>query len=65
MSAKLTTMIKNIKDRELATILAALRYWQRDLIDDKEFVSDLSPDEIDDLCEKLNFNDKKQYQASL
>ena len=54
-------------DRELATVLAALRYWQRDLIDSakqgnnltspEHFTDTVMPltfDEIDDLCERLN-----------
>jgi len=48
--------------RELATILAALRYWQQDLILNEDppigphfnEVSALTPDEIDALCERLN-----------
>lgn len=53
-----------LQDRELATVLAALRYWQRDLEDDEDdFVfgsehfaehSPLASPEIDDLCERLN-----------
>ena len=49
-------------DRELATILAALRYWQQDLTANEEgpicdhFTehSPLTVDEIDDLCERIN-----------
>jgi hypothetical protein len=53
--------------RELATVLAALRYWQQDLAaSSKEEDGPISPDhfdetiapltvqEIDDLCERLN-----------
>ena len=50
-------------DQELATMLAALRYWQNDL-DDPSIASEfldhfvdhppLTAEEIDDLCEKLN-----------
>ncbi len=48
--------------RELATVLAALRYWQQDLAANAEppisehftEVAPLSPDEIDALCEALN-----------
>jgi hypothetical protein len=52
-----------LTSRELATVLAALRYWQRDLesadeiIDGGEHFSDqlpLSAAEIDALCERLN-----------
>ena len=49
-------------DRELATILGALRYWQQDLAANEEGpISEhftehtpLSVDEIDDLCERIN-----------
>jgi hypothetical protein len=56
-----------LTDRELATVLAALRYWQHDLVASLErgegpIAQDhfdatntpLSPGEIDDLCERLN-----------
>jgi hypothetical protein len=52
-----------LTSRELATVLAALRYWQRDLesadeiIDDGEHFADqlpLTTIEIGDLCERLN-----------
>ena len=52
-------------DRELATVLAALRYWQQDLADNEENgpispehfdeeVTPLTVEEIDELCERLN-----------
>jgi len=49
-------------DRELATILASLRYWQRDLAANEEGpISEhfnehtpLTVDEIDELCERIN-----------
>jgi hypothetical protein len=53
-------------DRELATVLAALRYWQNDLRDDAHMfvglsgsghfalVEPLTCEEIDTLCERLN-----------
>jgi hypothetical protein len=61
------------QNREVATILAALRFYQREMRDglvpycDAEYflldiASDgntevmLSADEIDDLCEKINFD---------
>jgi len=55
-------MAVKLSERELATMLAALRYWQQDLAanDDPpisehfEEVTPLTPDEIDDLAEKLN-----------
>ena len=57
-------MIARLSDRELATVLAALRYWQQDLADNEEEgpicqehfeeVTPLSVAEIDELCERLN-----------
>ena len=63
-----------ITARELGTILAALRYWQGNLLeelaeakrerrppiimDPEHFYGDITPlsdNEIDELCEKLNF----------
>lgn len=50
--------------RELATVLAALRYWQQDLVAADEVVDGgehfvehepLSVEQIDQLCERLNF----------
>jgi hypothetical protein len=52
--------------RELATVLAALRYWKNDLDDPsltegfEEYFTDtarLSAEDIDDLCERINFDD--------
>jgi hypothetical protein len=55
-----------LTSRELATVLAALRYWQNDLDDDPEMFENLpgsghfeqetplNGDEIDRLCEELN-----------
>jgi hypothetical protein len=49
--------------RELATVLAALRYWQAALDSNggprisEHFFDDVTPlsdDEIDDLCDRLN-----------
>jgi len=57
-------MAVRLSDRELATFLAALRYWQEEMsphpeaaacydhFDDE--VTPLTADQIDDLCEKLN-----------
>lgn len=52
-----------LEGRNLATILAALRYWQQDfdeldIIDGQGHFEDHKPldaDEIDELCEALNF----------
>ena len=53
-------------ERELATVLAALRYWQNDLRDDPEMfrslsgsghftvVEPLTCEQIDTFCERLN-----------
>ena len=56
-----------LTDRELATILAALRYWQRegltsggseiDVATDNGIIDELDRGEIDDLCERLNTSD--------
>jgi hypothetical protein len=52
-----------MNERELATVLAALRYWQQDLTDNhegpisQEHFADQTPltmEEIDELCERLN-----------
>lgn len=51
-----------LTSRELATVLAALRYWQQDSIEQaegpmQEYFDEhtpLTPDEIDRLCEELN-----------
>lgn len=51
-----------LTDRELATILAALRYWQQDLAENPdgpisehfEEATPLTVEEIDELCERLN-----------
>ena len=57
-------MMARLSDRELATVLAALRYWQQDLADHEdegpicqEYFAEVTPlrvAEIDDLCERLN-----------
>jgi len=53
-----------LDDRELATVLAALRYWQRegwisgghehDIATNGDTLEPLGADEIDALCERLN-----------
>jgi hypothetical protein len=52
-----------LSDRELATVLAALRYWQDEMRpgdvplcypEHFEDVTPLTTDEIDSLCERLN-----------
>jgi hypothetical protein len=54
-----------LSDRDLATVLAALRYWQQDLADNEDegpislehFDDENTPltvEEIDDLCERLH-----------
>jgi hypothetical protein len=54
-------MRNRMNDRELATVLAALRYWQQDLAENDSPISEhfaehtpLTVEEIDDLCERLN-----------
>lgn len=65
--------MENLNAREVSTILAALRYFQKELGDDDAQVTrgnaegeglphfvELEPltnDEIDDLCERINFGD--------
>jgi hypothetical protein len=54
-------MTVRLADRELATVLAALRYWQQDLAENDGPICEhfdehtpLTVEEIDDLCERLN-----------
>jgi hypothetical protein len=57
-----------MNERELATVLAALRYWQDKLINGHNVVvlmlphfetcTPLTIDEIDDLCERLNVEEE-------
>lgn len=54
-------------EREIATILAALRYWQQNILDrglypenvsshfDGGRIDPLESEEVDELCERLNF----------
>ena len=54
----------DLTSRELATMLAALRFWQREgltsagcervIATDEGTLEELSADEIDELCERLN-----------
>ena len=55
-----------LDDRELATILAALRFWQRwakpdgtewDIATDRGHLKAMTPEEVDDLCERINLDD--------
>jgi hypothetical protein len=63
-------MLIHLTDRELATLLAALRTWQRtvaeehaqELVSSSHFEDGISPltaEEIDELCERLNFSDEE------
>jgi hypothetical protein len=63
-------MLIRVTDRELATLLAALRTWQRTvaekhaqkLVSSSQFEDGISPltaKEIDELCERLNFSDEE------
>ena len=62
----------NLNERETATILAALRLWQKhveggriydeanleaDIASDEGRLVALTPNEIDDLCERVNIED--------
>lgn len=55
--------ISELSDREVGTILAALRYWQRSAYSGRsglEISEDdalLTAGEIDDLCERINLVD--------
>jgi hypothetical protein len=60
----------SLSDRELATILAALRYWQLDLADNEgegpicpelfdDTITPLNIEEIEYLCERLNCDPKE------
>ncbi len=63
-----------MKGRELATVLAALRYWQQDLEANDappisgEFFADCEPltsEEIDGLCERLNMEPVEQLARGM
>lgn len=57
----------NLDNRELGTVLAALRFWQRkvrlvgeperDIATDGDAFPELTAVEIDALCERLNFGE--------
>ena len=59
-------MPTQLTERQLATVLAALRHWQRDLAENDDgpisehFIdhAPLTVEEIDDLCEQLNCQSK-------
>lgn len=63
-----------LNDRELATVLAALRYWQRigmpfcppewDIARDGGALAALSPAEIDLLCERMNLEGRARTPPS-
>ena len=62
-----------LNDREIAQLLAALRNWQTDSINEdlaEAFAShfedhaSLSDEEIDDLCERLNFGDAQVVKGA-
>lgn len=72
-------MLIEIDHRELATILAALRYWQQELetsktpvehaynlmdhFDEEKGITPLDPVEIDELCEHINCNHMEETPA--
>ena len=54
-----------LSDRELATVLAALRFWQDEMAQvegcyPEHFLgtTPLTPEEIDVLCERINRNER-------
>ena len=61
-------MNHNLTERELATVLAALRYWQREgfmscghehaIASNGGEIEPLTGAEVDDLCERLNFEEE-------
>ena len=62
-------MLIELSDREIAQLLAALRNWQTDALNEDladafsghfEEHQPLSDEEIDALCERLNFADEGQ-----
>jgi len=63
---------RELSDRELATVLAALRFWQTDLAEADEIVRSLEHfqeheplgvTEIDELCQRLNYGDVVQVST--
>lgn len=64
----------NVDEREFATILAALRYWQRkeplydsleaDIATDCGTLDPLTADQIDSLCERLNTSVTRDDRAA-
>lgn len=66
MTTKKHATRRPFTSQELATVLAALRYWQNDVLNQEgarrgdahfEEVNPLTASEVDDLCENLNFGD--------
>jgi len=57
----------NLTDREIATVLASLRYWQLAVSQSSrhnfpqfdDCISPLSDTEIDNLCESINSDNRK------
>lgn len=64
MSAFSSTGSDSLTERELATVLASLRFWQRHLETHRgeipfadhfdDTITPLTVEEIDDLCERVN-----------
>lgn len=46
----------DLSRKEVAFLIEAARYWQRDM-DQPYFVSTLTEEEIDDLCERMNMGE--------
>ena len=62
-----------LSDREISQLLAALRNWQTDSLNEDlveafaghfEDHQPLSDEEIDDLCERLNFGDAQVVKGA-
>ena len=62
-----------LTDREVAQVLAALRNWQTDSLNEDlveafaghfEDHAPLSNEEIDDLCERINFGDSQVVKGA-
>ncbi len=62
-----------LSDREVAQLLAALRNWQTDALNEDlaeafaghfEDHESLTDEEIDDLCERLNFGDSQVVKGA-
>lgn len=55
--------LHRLTDREASATIEALRYLQRDMEQDDETTSELTLEEIDALCERLNFDGEPAHAA--